>query len=271
MMSLGHGVSAHMPLGAGGLAYIAQGLRSFAAEGDFVLMVTGTVLPPRPVQLRQDDVKRVEPHKDAFSVTSRSSRDVKPKMTSRRGDHDPSPGDSGSSKHDARSRRRCERNSVRSHHSSNSRFLSVSSRHSRMRSSRSFSATSGRGQLQPNALWQHQEWQVRIEEEHGDWKAGSRAQELEKASKPQDSVKLEAVRQDAPAPDAAETVSVEHARLESLFTEKRQSREAESDAMRAQWPQDMMESWRHEKLALELRIIDAEAEQDHNSEASKII
>ncbi|KAG2792978.1 hypothetical protein PC111_g23229 [Phytophthora cactorum] len=212
MMSLGHGVSAHMPLGAGGLAYIAQGLRSFAAEGDFVLMVTGTVLPPRPVQLRQDDVKRVEPHKDAFSVTSRSSRDVKPKMTSRRGDHDPSPGDSGSSKHDARSRRRCERNS-----------------------------------------------------------AGSRAQELEKASKPQDSVKLEAVRQDAPAPDAAETVSVEHARLESLFTEKRQSREAESDAMRAQWPQDMMESWRHEKLALELRIIDAEAEQDHNSEASKII
>ncbi|RAW22983.1 hypothetical protein PC110_g20580, partial [Phytophthora cactorum] len=38
MMSLGHGVSAHMPLGAGGLAYIAQGLRSFAAEGDFVLM-----------------------------------------------------------------------------------------------------------------------------------------------------------------------------------------------------------------------------------------
>ncbi|KAG2800275.1 hypothetical protein PC113_g24726 [Phytophthora cactorum] len=170
-MSLGHGVSAHMPLGAGGLAYIAQGLRSFAAEGDFVLMVTGTVLPPRPVQLRQDDVKRVEPHKDAFSVTSRSSRDVKPKMTSRRGDHDPSPGDSGSSKHDARSRRRCERNSVRSHHSSNSRFLSVSSRHSRMRSSRSFSATSGRGQLQPNALWQHQEWQVRIEEEQCEFRA----------------------------------------------------------------------------------------------------
>ncbi|KAG3143214.1 hypothetical protein PC128_g24632 [Phytophthora cactorum] len=94
---------------------------------------------------------------------------------------------------------------------------------------------------------------------------------MEKASKPQDSVKLEGVHQDAPAPDAAETVSVEHARLESLFTEKRQSREAESDAMRAQWPQDMMESWRHEKLALELRIIDAEAEQDRNSEASKII
>ncbi|KAG3123886.1 hypothetical protein PI126_g23498 [Phytophthora idaei] len=103
------------------------------------------------------------------------------------------------------------------------------------------------------------------------WKTGSRAQELEKASKPQDSVKLEAVRQDAPAPDTAETVSVEHARLESLFTEKRQSREAEADAMRAQWPQDMMESWRHEKLALELRIIDAEAEQDRNSEASKIM
>ncbi|KAG3055602.1 hypothetical protein PI125_g25692 [Phytophthora idaei] len=41
--------------------------------------------------------------------------------------------------------------------------------------------------------------------------------------------------------------------------------------MRAQWPQDMMESWRHEKLALELRIIDAEAEQDRNSEASKIM
>ncbi|KAG4225594.1 hypothetical protein PC116_g25977 [Phytophthora cactorum] len=95
--------------------------------------------------------------------------------------------------------------------------------------------------------------------------------ELEKASKPQDSVKLEGVHQDAPAPDAAETVSVEHARLESLFTEKRQSRETESDAMRAQWPQDMMESWRHEKLALELRIIDAEAEQDRNSEASKIM
>ncbi|KAG4039742.1 hypothetical protein PC123_g24709, partial [Phytophthora cactorum] len=34
---------------------------------------------------------------------------------------------------------------------------------------------------------------------------------------------------------------------------------------------DMMESWRHEKLALELRIIDAEAEQDRNSEASKIM
>ncbi|KAG3137244.1 hypothetical protein PC128_g25776 [Phytophthora cactorum] len=270
MMSLGHGVSAHMPLGAGGLAYIAQGLRSFAAEGDFVLMVTGTVLPPRPVQLRQDDVKRVDPHKDAFSVTSRSSRDAKPKMTSRRGDHDPSPGDSGSSKHDARSRRRYERNSVRSHRSSNSRFSSVSSRHSRMGSSRSFSATSGRGQLQPNALWQHQEWQVRIEEEQ-DWKTGSRAQEPEKASMPQDSVKLEAVRQDAPAPDAAEAVSLEHARLESLLTEKRQRQEAEVDAIRAQWPQDMMESWRHEKLALELRIIDAEAEQDHNSEASKII
>ncbi|KAG2762424.1 hypothetical protein Pcac1_g25840 [Phytophthora cactorum] len=39
----------------------------------------------------------------------------------------------------------------------------------------------------------------------GDWKAGSRAQEMEKASKPQDSVKLEGVHQDAPAPDAAET------------------------------------------------------------------
>ncbi|KAG2777242.1 hypothetical protein PC129_g22955 [Phytophthora cactorum] len=88
---------------------------------------------------------------------------------------------------------------------------------------------------------------------------------------PQDSVKLEAVRQDAPAPDAAEAVSLEHARLESLLTEKRQRQEAEVDAIRAQWPQDMMESWRHEKLALELRIIDAEAEQDHNSEASKIM
>ncbi|KAG3062451.1 hypothetical protein PI124_g21482 [Phytophthora idaei] len=68
----------------------------------------------------------------------------------------------------------------------------------------------------------------------GDWKTGSRAQELEKASKPQDYVKLEALRQDAPAPDAAEAVSLEHARLESLFTEKRQSREAEAYAMRVQ-------------------------------------
>ncbi|KAG2760606.1 hypothetical protein PC129_g24642 [Phytophthora cactorum] len=41
--------------------------------------------------------------------------------------------------------------------------------------------------------------------------------------------------------------------------------------MRAQWPHDMMESWRHEKLALELSILDAEAERDRNSEASKIM
>ncbi|KAG2793996.1 hypothetical protein PC114_g25909 [Phytophthora cactorum] len=142
-----------------------------------------------------------------------------------------------------------------------------------MRSSRSSSATfSGPVQLQLNALWQQQEWQVRMEQQQReDWKTGSRAQEPEKASMPQDSVKLEAVRQDAPAPDAAEAVSLEHARLESLLTEKRQRQEAEVDAIRAQWPQDMMESWRHEKLALELRIIDAEAEQDHNSEASKIM
>ncbi|KAG3129172.1 hypothetical protein PI126_g21084 [Phytophthora idaei] len=93
---------------AGGLAYIAQGFGSFAAEGDFGLMVSGTVLPPRPVQLRQDDIKMVEPRKDAPSVTSRSSRDGKPKMPSRRGYHDPSPGDSGSSEHDARNRRRSE-------------------------------------------------------------------------------------------------------------------------------------------------------------------
>ncbi|KAG3062447.1 hypothetical protein PI125_g24530 [Phytophthora idaei] len=33
----------------------------------------------------------------------------------------------------------------------------------------------------------------------------------------------------------------------------------------------MMESWRHEKLALELRIVDAEVEQDCNSEAFKIM
>ncbi|KAG3133784.1 hypothetical protein PC129_g23879 [Phytophthora cactorum] len=41
--------------------------------------------------------------------------------------------------------------------------------------------------------------------------------------------------------------------------------------MSAQWPHDMMESWRHEKVALELRILDAEAERDRNSEASKIM
>ncbi|KAG3050108.1 hypothetical protein PC121_g18569 [Phytophthora cactorum] len=41
--------------------------------------------------------------------------------------------------------------------------------------------------------------------------------------------------------------------------------------MSAQWPHDMMESWRHEKVALELRILDAEAERDRNSETSKIM
>ncbi|KAG2787759.1 hypothetical protein PC129_g20603 [Phytophthora cactorum] len=160
-----------MPLGAGGLAYIAYGFGSFAAEGDFGLMVTGTVLPPRPVQLRQGDIKTVEPRMDASSVTSRSSCDGKPKMTSRRGDHDPSPGDSGSSEHDARNRRRSDRSSVRTHHSSNPRISSVSSRHSRMRSSRSSSATSGPVQLQLNALWQQQEWQVKMEQEQREFRA----------------------------------------------------------------------------------------------------
>ncbi|KAF1787433.1 hypothetical protein GQ600_22783 [Phytophthora cactorum] len=250
-------MSAHMPLGAGGLAYIAQDWE----EGDFVLMVTGTVLPPRPVQLRQDDVKRVEPHKDAFSVTSRSSRDVKPKMTSRRGDHDPSP------------EKQCAftplfefqvLECVESSLQDALKSLFFCDFWTGPAPAERLVATSGRERLRDQ---RDEEARRQIQ----DWKAGSRAQEMEKASKPQDSVKLEGVHQDAPAPDAAETVSVEHARLESLFTEKRQSREAESDAMRAQWPQDMMESWRHEKLALELRIIDAEAEQDRNSEASKIM
>ncbi|KAF1775400.1 hypothetical protein GQ600_5523 [Phytophthora cactorum] len=162
ILAAGPGFSGQRELGRSGHE---RELSSVIAEGDFGLMVTGTVLPPRPVQLHQDDIKMVEPRKDAPSVTSRSSRDGKPKMASRRGDHDPSPGDSGSS----------------------------------------------------NMM---HETVAEAGEAVGDWKIGSHAQELEKASKPQDYVKLEAVRQDAPAPDAAEAVSLEHARLESLFTRR---------------------------------------------------
>ncbi|KAF1788894.1 hypothetical protein GQ600_213 [Phytophthora cactorum] len=176
--SADNAMSAHMLLGAGGLAYIAQGFGSFAAEGDFGLM---------------DDIKMVEPRKDAPSVTSRSVETTARHLVTLEA----------------------------------ANMMHETDAEAREAVANAFGTSETK-------------------------KRAAKSRELEKASKPQDYVKLEAVRQDAPAPDAAEAVSLEHARLESLFTEKRQSREAEADAMRAQWPQNTIEAWWHETATAKL-------------------